>query len=267
MVTKKSKEGSKSPSKKSSARDEAGDKKKVKKNKNKKSSKDVTPNTSTLGPKNNGDSDRRADGSVIPIPVPGSRRKSNYEQAIGEQLPDWEFPKTGAMNVKEVERMSKKMDLNAPGQADLLGVEMGPNFGKPKQNQHQGARKSIVAGQNVQHYTEEEKKKLKGVYNIHPDNNKGFDLDSFGNSMNIDVKESSKLKEAGRSGKNLKRKGTTSPRKKNGDNTPRDGDYDSEDSDMESYDKSLNEVEMNSSDDSGESGDSQIVGSQKSINQ
>jgi hypothetical protein len=80
----------------------------------------------------------------------GARRQSHFEQGIGESLPDWEFPRSGATNLKDVENMGKRNDLNAPDQAQLLGFSSDPHYSKPTTNQRQSQRKIQIDQQKAQ---------------------------------------------------------------------------------------------------------------------
>jgi hypothetical protein len=129
----------------------------------------------------------------------GARRKSHFEQGIGESLPDWEFPRGGAANLKDVENMGKRMDLNAPDQAQLLGFSSDPHYSRPTTNQRQSQRIIQIDQQNAQqHYSSTDKKNLisNGVYDIHPggDNNRSFDMDPYGNGLNLNLQQGHDVK-------------------------------------------------------------------------
>jgi hypothetical protein len=207
---------------------------------------------------------------------PGARKKSVFEQGIGESLPDWEFPKGGALNLKDVENMGKRMDLNAPDQAQLLGYSSDQPFSKPTTNQRQSQRVIQIDQQLAQqHYSSTDKNNLRlnGVYDIHPggDNNRGFDIDPYGNGINLNLQRSGDPKggdkDAPKSSRRSGRSPGDSPGRSPGDSPDDSPGRSPGDSDNESYEKEMNDLGSENSNDSGESEESQIIGSQKSINQ
>jgi hypothetical protein len=173
--------------------------------------------------------------------------------------------------------MGKRPHLNVPDQAQLLGYSSDPQFSKPTTNQRQSQRVIQIDEQLAQqHYssTEKENLKLNGVYDIHPggDNNRGFDMDPYGNGINLNPQQSHDQKGREKDGPKSSRRNGRSPGDSPGDSpddSPRrsPGNRSLAYSDNESYDREMNNLGSENSNDSGESEDSQIIGSQKSINQ
>jgi hypothetical protein len=95
--------------------------------------------------------------------------------------------------------MGKRMDLNAPDQAQLLGFSSDPHYSRPTTNQRQSQRIIQIDQQKAQqHYSSTDKENLisNGVYDIHPggDNNKGFDMDPYGNGLNLNPQKGRDVK-------------------------------------------------------------------------